>query len=350
MKKVFFIISHLKAGGSEKVFWILSQYFDPSVFEVYLLVLDSNETFYSRHLNAVKIIDLHSPRASKAIFKIIKLIKAEKPYAVFTTGGHINTLLAFISMFVTIPKLVGRESNVMNIMTELGGFKEKFWDKFLSFTYKRFDIAICQSQEIKKSLAEHYQISEGKLRVIPNPILKTEIIKSPNHTSSKKIIIIARLAIEKGIIRFLHILNNLPPEYVLTIAGEGPMKSEIVQLIRDLNLIERVKLVGIVREIPELIASHDLLVLPSFTEGFPNVVLESLEVGVPVLAFDVGGIRAMINPGFNGYIIRQNNLHDFQNGVEKACNQKWNHRLIKADVENRFSVKKVVKQYEALIS
>jgi glycosyltransferase involved in cell wall biosynthesis len=128
------------------------------------------------------------------------------------------------------------------------------------------------------------------------------------------------------------------------------MKSEIVQLIRDLNLIERVKLVGIVREIPELIASHDLLVLPSFTEGFPNVVLESLEVGVPVLAFDVGGIRAMINPGFNGYIIRQNNLHDFQNGVEKACNQKWNHRLIKADVENRFSVKKVVKQYEDLIS
>ena len=350
MKKVFFIISHLRAGGSEKVFWILSQYFDQSLFEVYLLVLDSKETFYSRDLRGVKIIDLQSPRASKAIFKIIRLINIEKPYAVFTTGGHINTLLAFISMFVTIPKLIGRESNVMNIMTDLGGLKEKFWDKFLSFTYKRFDIAICQSEEIKKSLSEHYHISEDKLWVIPNPILKTEMIKFPSSTNYKKILIIARLAVEKGIIRFLHILNNLPPEYVLTIAGEGPMKSEIMQVIKDLNLNDRVKLVGIVREIPELIAAHDLLALPSFTEGFPNAVLEALEVGVPALAFEVGGIKAMLKPGFNGYIIQQNNLQEFLNGIIKICHQKWNHQLIKADIENRFGVQKVVKQYEALIS
>jgi UDP-N-acetylglucosamine:LPS N-acetylglucosamine transferase len=144
MKKVFFIVSHLRAGGSEKVFWILSQYFDQSKFEVYLLVLDLTEAFYSPNLKGVKIIDLNSPRASTAIFKIIRLIKIEKPYAVFTTGGHINTLLAIVSLFVSIPKLIGRESNVMNIMNELGGFKEKFWDKFMRFTYNRFDIAICQ--------------------------------------------------------------------------------------------------------------------------------------------------------------------------------------------------------------
>lgn len=350
MKKVFFIVSHLRAGGSEKVFWTLSQYFDQSKFEVYLLVLDLTEAFYSPNLKGVKIIDLNSPRASTAIFKIIRLIKNEKPYAVFTTGGHINTLLAIISMFVTIPKLIGRESNVMNIMNELGGFKEKFWDKFMSFTYNRFDIAICQSEEIKQSLSGHYHISKSKLRVIPNPILKTQIIKFTNSSQYKKILIIARLAIEKGIIRFLHILNRLPPEYVLTIAGEGPMKAKIIQLIHDLHLHERVKLVGIVREIPELIASHDLLALPSLTEGFPNVVLEALEVGVPVIAFEVGGINAMLKSGFNGYIIRQNDLNDFHYRIVKASNQKWDHHAIKADVENRFGIHKVVKQYEALIS
>lgn len=350
MKKVFFIISHLKAGGSEKVFWMLSQYFDQSKFEVYLLVLDSNQAFYSQNLNGIKIIDLQSPRASKAIFKIIKLIKAEKPCAIFTTGGHINTLLAIVSMFVTIPVIIGRESNVMNVMTELGGFKERFWDKFMGFTYKRLDIAICQSDEIKRSLLEYYNVSSEKLKVIPNPILKTEIIKYPSSSKNKRIIIIARLAIEKGIIRFLRILDKLPQEYVLTIAGEGPMKAEILKLIDDLNLSERVKLVGIVREIPELIAAHDVLALPSFTEGFPNVVLESLEVGVPVIAFEVGGIKAMLKLGFNGYIIQQNDLQDFYFNLVKACNQKWNHQLIKADVENRFGISKTVKQYEALIS
>jgi glycosyltransferase involved in cell wall biosynthesis len=349
VKRVFFIISHLRAGGSEKVFWMISQYFDQSMFEVYLLVLDSRETFYSRNLKGVYIIDLQRPRASMAIIKIFNLIKEKNPDAVFTTGGHINTLLAFISMFVNIPKLIGRESNVMNIMTDLGGFKEKFWDKFLKFTYAKMDIAICQSEEIKSSLAEHYHIANSKLIVIPNPILRTEIIKFPNPTKFKKVILIARLAVEKGIIRFLHLFNKLPPHYTLNIAGEGPLKAEILNLIDHLHLNERVNLLGIVHNIPELIASHDVMVLPSFTEGFPNVVLESLEVGLPVVAFEVGGIKAMIKPGFNGYIIQQNNLQDFYFSVLKACSQKWEHHLIKADVQNRFGIQNIVKQYEALV-
>lgn len=350
MIKVFFITSHLKAGGSEKVFWILSQFFDQSVFEVFLLVLDSKNAFYSQKLKGVKIIDLKSPRASTAFFKIINLINVEKPQAVFTTGGHINTLLAFISLFVTIPKLIGRESNVMNIMNELGGFKEKFWGKFMPFTYKRFDLAICQSEEIKQSLAGHYHVQKDKLTVIPNPILKTKIIKVPNLTNTKKILIIARLAVEKGIMRFLEILNTLPPEYILTIAGEGPMEDEILTLIDDLNLNERVRLVGVVREISKLIAVHDVLALPSFTEGFPNVVLEALEIGVPVVAFAVGGINEMLKSGFNGYIIRQHDIQDFQFCLVNACNQKWDHQSIKEDIEQRFGVRRVVKQYEVLVS
>jgi len=350
MKKVFFIISHLKAGGSEKVFWLLSQYFDQSIFDVYLVVLDSSEKFYSRDLPGVKIIDLNSPRASQSVFKLRNLIAKEKPFAVFTTGGHINTLLAFISLFVKIPKLIGRESNVMDIMTELGGLKEKFWDKFLGLTYKRFDIAICQSEEIKNSLANHYHIADCKLIIIPNPVLTMDIIKTTDLSKNKKIIIIARLAIEKGIIRFLHIFSRLPEEYRLTIAGEGPMKMKLLKEIENLKLTDRVKLVGIVREIPQIIASQDLLVLPSVTEGFPNVVLESLAVGVPVVAFGVGGIRAMLKPDFNGYIVAQDDLDAFEKSVIKACNKSWDHSAIKADVETRFGVQKVVKQYEALLS
>ena len=349
-KKVFFIISHLKAGGSEKVFWLLSQYFDKSIFEVYLVVLDSRETFYSRDLAGVKIIDLDSPRASKSVFKLRNLIAKEKPLAVFTTGGHINTLLALVSLFVKIPKLIGRESNVMDIMTKLGGIKEKFWDKFLGITYNRFDIAICQSEEIKKSLANHYNIADRKLIVIPNPVLPMNIIKTPDHSKNKRIIMVARLAIEKGILRFLHVLSRLPDEYTLTIAGEGPMKKLVLEEIENLKLTDRVQLVGVVQGIPKLIASHDLLVLPSVTEGFPNVVLESLAVGVPVVAFGVGGIRAMLKPDFNGHIVVQDDLYAFEKSVINACNKKWDHIAIKADVETRFGVQKIVKQYEALLS
>jgi glycosyltransferase involved in cell wall biosynthesis len=349
-KKVYFILSHLGAGGSERVFWILSQYFNKSVYEVSLVLLDARNPFFSTDIEGVNIINLNSIRASHSFFKLYKLIKEEKPFAVFTTGGHINTLLSFVSLFVDIPTLIGRESNVMDVMTKMGGFKEKFWDLFVGITYKRFNIAVCQSLEIKYSLVNHYQIPKRKLVVIPNPVLSIDIPAINLPKEGKKIILVARLAVEKGILRLLQIFKNLPEEYTLTIAGDGPLKKEILKEIIHQQLHKRVQLVGVVNNITKLMASHHLLVLPSVTEGFPNVVLESLSVGTPVVAFRVSGVQAIINSNFNGYIIDQGDLNSFEKHIIKACNQNWDHQAIKEDVNTRFSVQKVVKQYETLLS
>ena len=348
-KKVYFVLSHLRAGGSERVFWILAQYFDKSVYDVSLVLLDSRDPFFSTDLEGVRIVNLNSIRASHSFFKLSKLIKEEKPYAVFTTGGHINTLLSCISIFVPIPKLIGRESNVMDIMSKLGGFRDRFWDLFVRATYKRINIGVCQSQEIRRSLANHYRVPESKLVVIPNPVISTAALAAKKAQADKKIILIARLAVEKGVIRLLKIWKDLPENYCLTIAGEGPLKEAIHQEIQYLHLTERVQLVGLVSEISDLIASHDLMVLPSITEGFPNVVLESLATGIPVVAFDVSGVKAILRNDFNGYIIDQNDLESFRQHILIACERHWDHKAIKTDVISRFGVNQVVKQYEALL-
>ncbi|HEY0668392.1 MAG TPA: glycosyltransferase [Sphingobacteriaceae bacterium] len=349
-KKVYFILSHLGAGGSERVFWILSQYFDKSVYDVSLVLLDSRNPFFSTDLTGVNIINLNSIKASYSFFKLRKLIREEKPFAVFTTGAHINTLLSCVSLFAHIPKLIGRESSVADIMNKLGGVKERFWDLFVGVTYKRFNVAVCQSVEIKHSLAKHYHVPPGKLVVIPNPVLSTSILVKTQVKSEKKIILVGRLAVEKGIFRLLKVMRNLPQEYSLTIAGEGPLKKDIIKEIDSLQLSDRVQLTGLVNNITELIAKHDLMVLSSVTEGFPNVVLESLAVGVPVVSFQVGGIQAILKNHFNGYIIPQDDLSGFEKHIVKACNNTWDHDLIKADVNARFGVHQVVKQYEDLLS
>jgi len=349
-KKVYFILSHLGAGGSERVFWLLAQYFDKSLYEVNLVLLDARNPFFSTEIADVNIINLESIRASKSFFKLKKLIKEEKPFAVFTTGGHINTLVSFVSLFVEIPTLIGRESNMMEIMNKLGGIKEKFWDRFVWLTYKRFTIAVCQSVEIKYSMANYYGIPKNKLVVIHNPVLPSDILIDQTPKTEKKIIIVARLAIEKGIDRFLKILKNLPENFTLTIAGDGPLKNDILKEISLLNLSHRVQLLGVVPDINTLISQHHLMVLPSKTEGFPNVVLEALAVGMPVVAFRVSGIQTILNPGFNGFIVDPEDLQSFENCTLKALQKKWDHKAIKADVNFRFGVQKVVKQYEALLA
>lgn len=348
-KKVFFLLSHLGAGGSERVFWLLSQYFDKSAFEVSLVLLDSRNCFFSTDLKDVKLIHLNTIRVSTSFLKMYKLIKEERPYAVFTTGGHITSLLSLLSVFVNIPILVGRESCSPEVLPKLGGIKEKFLDFFVPLTYKRINIAVCQSIDIKYSLSNHYKIDRNKLVVIHNPVLVNGFRAKENLTNEKKIIIVARLAIEKGIVPFLDIMAKLPSNYSLSIAGIGPLEEEIRLKIADLGLDNRVKLLGLVKNVTELITQYDMMALPSLAEGFPNVVLESLSVGVPVVAFRVSGIKELLRNDFNGYIIEPGDFEAFEKAVLKTCTKFWDATMIKDDVDKRFGVEKIVKQYEKLL-
>lgn len=351
-KKIFFILSSLHAGGAERVFWLLSQHFNKSEFEVSLILLDSRNPFFSPELDQIKVVNLNTIRASKSFFKLLKLIKDEKPYAIFTTGGHISTLLSILSFFVKIPCLIGRETSVIDIMMTFGGPKAKLLDMFVSAVYKRINIGVCQSDEVKQSLARKYHIPLKKLVVIPNPVIPNQILKenTNNNNLKKRIIVVARLSIEKGLFRLLQIFKDLPADYSLNIAGDGPLREEILDRITELHLSDRVKLVGEVKDINTLIAKHDLMLLTSFTEGFPNAVIEALSVGIPVVSFLVGGIPNIIKNGFNGYIIPQDDLQTFKKYTIKACNQSWNSAAIKNDVNMRFGIDKVVARYESLIS
>ncbi len=349
-KKVFFVLSSLRAGGSERVYWLLSQHFDKSQYEVFLVLLDSSDAFFSTEISNVNVVDLKTVKASRSFFKLYQLIRQERPYAIFTTGGHISGLLALISLFVKIPVLIGRESSVMELMVQYLDLKAKIADKFVTATYRRMHIGVCQSEEIRNSLQQKYRIPKAKLVVIPNPVVPVQTLKESQSPGGKRIIIVARLGKEKGYHRLLQIFRKLPREYTLTIAGDGPLKEEIQELVRKLKLQKRIRFAGQVANVTDLIARHDLTVLTSFTEGFPNVVIESLSVGIPVVTFRVSAVSSIIKDGFNGYVIEQDDIECFRNHVRKACQREWDHRAIKEDVITRYGIEKVVSQYQMLVS
>lgn len=348
-KKVFFVLSSLRAGGSERVFWLVAQYFNKSDYDVTMVILDGRNSFFSHHMNGVELIDLNTINASKSFFPLYRLLKKEKPYAVFVTGSHINTLLASVSFFLSHPILIARESNIPHQMVRYASKKGRLVNLLIKKLYKRFDKVVCQSVEMQQSLAEVYSLDLKKLVVIPNPVIPVNIEKQLSHNPVKHLIIVARLSHEKGHIRLLEIIQKLPQNYHLTIAGDGPLKSDIEQKIVQLNIADRVKMVGQVSKVTALIAQHDLMVLSSFTEGFPNVIIESLSVGTPVVAFEVGGLSHIIANDFNGYIVPQGDIQQFANQVIAACNKSWDTTAIKKDAENKFGINEVVAKYTELI-
>lgn len=349
-RKVFFIISSLSAGGAQRVFWLVSQYFNHSLFDVSIVLLDSTRSFFSHEIEGVTIIDLKTKKASLSFFKLYNLIKAEKPYAVFSTGGHIDTLVSFTSLFVKIPLIIARPTNVTD-KERFSNAKSKFLGKISSKFYQHFDVIVCQSDEIRNSYYKKCKIDWEKLVIIPNPVIETKFLRTIVSDNQKiRLIVVARLTEQKGLRRLINIMKDLPSNYHLTIAGDGPLRSEILEQIELLRIQDRVQTLGTVNNVIDLIAEHNLFVLPSFIEGFPNVVIESLSVGTPVVSFEVGGINEIIQNDFNGFIVEQGNIDSMKAHIIQACFKKWDSCAIQEDVKARFGIKKVVGYYEKLIA
>lgn len=352
-KKVFFILSSLASGGSERVFWNLAQGFNKDKFEITIVILKAIDNGYSMNLDGVSFVNLNTVKASRSFFALHGLLNTAKPYAVFSTNDHINILVSIVGRFLNIPVLIARASNIPHEKRRLAGLKYKFYDLFTSFSYKGFKIVVCQSEEMKHSLIKTYNVHPALITVIGNPVLYTTKVKQieKNKKKNHKLLVVCRFSEEKGLDRLVKMVAELPDNYHLSMVGGGVLEGKIRQMTKDLGLTTRIHFFGVVSNIQEIMLQHDIMVLSSYTEGFPNVVLEALTIGLPVVTFKVSGVTGLIEDGINGYVLPQNDYQGFKNMVIKACTtDDWNPGQIKKSVYQNYAIDRISAQYEELIN
>jgi glycosyltransferase involved in cell wall biosynthesis len=130
------------------------------------------------------------------------------------------------------------------------------------------------------------------LRMFRSP--KTRIVGAAGRLSPEKgfdVLIAAAEAVLRG-----------GDEVGFVIFGEGPCKAALQQQIQQLGLSGSVVLGGFRGDLDRFVPHFDLLALPSYTEGMPNVVLEAFAAGVPVVATSVGGVPEVVEDGVSGYL------------------------------------------------
>jgi glycosyltransferase involved in cell wall biosynthesis len=169
---------------------------------------------------------------------------------------------------------------------------------------------------------------------------------------------IGRLSSEKGIMNFVksmpYILDNCR-ETVFMVGGDGPLTKEIKEYINDNNLQSHVKIMGWIphQELPEYLNDIKLLVLPSFTEGLPNIMLEAMACGTPVLTTPVGSIPDFIEDGETGFIMEDNSPKSLAQNVFRGLSHP-NMDIIAKNarrlVEQEFSFEKAVESYKDIIA
>jgi glycosyltransferase involved in cell wall biosynthesis len=167
------------------------------------------------------------------------------------------------------------------------------------------------SQTIAAELRQQYPGMADKIRFVPNGVddvfytLPTE--RDHIAPSPFKLLFVGSLIPLKGLDVLLNALArvNSLPLWTLTVAGDGPKKDHLKSFATDLKIDKNIRFLGSISPdgIPQLMNDHHLLILPSYQEGRPNVVLEAMAAALPVLATDIKGTRELIQHSKTGWLV-----------------------------------------------
>jgi glycosyltransferase involved in cell wall biosynthesis len=141
-----------------------------------------------------------------------------------------------------------------------------------------------------------------------------------NHRPERVVIAAGRLSPEKGfgvLIEAAAAVLAADPGAGVAIFGEGVLRPDLEQQVQARGLTGRVVLPGFRTDLDALLAAADVVTLPSFTEGLPNVALEASAAGVPVVATAVGGTPEVVLDGETGLLIRPGQPDALANGLKQ---------------------------------
>lgn len=192
--------------------------------------------------------------------------------------------------------------------------KMKLYNKLDKLVLGAADRLVLVSNSLSNE-TKHSWIQASKVRVVHNAVDPAEL--SPCSKSDVRLkhkidpgcpvaAVIGRFSPEKGhnvLVDALPAILDALPQLKLLLIGDGQERSRLQQKIEQLGLGDSVIFTGFQSELGPFYHSMDLLVLPSLSEGLPNVVLEAMLYSKPVIATRVGGVPEVVLEGETGFIV-----------------------------------------------
>ena len=145
-----------------------------------------------------------------------------------------------------------------------------------------------------------------------------------------KIVMVGRLCEQKNPLLLLNAFCSLQDNYQLYYIGDGPLRTEIEKEILNKKLNERVKILGWVDNVPEVLPSFDIFVLPSRWEGMPLAMLEAMASGLPVISSDIPSNRFLIE-NTNGELFKSEDAISLKEKIEYLGRDPKKRALISQD-------------------
>jgi len=206
----------------------------------------------------------------------------------------------------------------------------RLYDQLDRWSLRGADSVIAACEAFAVDLNLRLGIAKGRLSVQRSPIAagsspavrakKVSIRAELGLPAGARIVLsVGRLSKEKAqadLIRaMLEVKRRCDVPVALVIVGDGPEEQRLKQVASRLGIADRVHLVGYRDDVSPYYEAADVFALSSYNEGSPNVLLEAMDAGVPIVATAVGGVGEMIRHGEQGWLVRSGEIEELAGGI-----------------------------------
>lgn len=220
---------------------------------------------------------------------------------------------------------IKKKCNKGSTLKSIIGAIEGYYYRLNKIYTKKIDFIITPSEFYRGKLIED-GIPENKIVAMHNFVeLKDYDIPTVDEGYA---LYFGRLSKEKGILKLVEAFSKLD-NGILYLAGEGPEKENIENIIKENNLQDRIKLLGFLnaQEMKETIRKSKFVVVPSiWYENCPYSVMETLAIGKPVIGADIGGIPELVQNNRSGFTYKYDDVNELADKMKELFN---NERLVK---------------------
>ena len=359
-KNITFLAFNLSPGGAEKVCLILSNEFAKRNYNTELWTVNYKENALTKQINKrVKLINLDREHVRNSFWPLLKMLIRKKPKTIIIFHPELAVIVILLKKVLFLKTAIIVRS--INTLSQAYKFHKSFWGKHVTLRlFKTIlpwsDKIVAQSTGMQIDLIDNLGFNRNKIITINNPAViseKKEVIDKKNKEKAE-FLFVGRLSPQKGLQNMLQAFRlayKKNPEIRLTLVGEGKEKEKLRLLTENMELASSVTFEGCQSDIIKYYERARATLLTSHFEGFPNVLVESIATGTPVISFNCpSGPEDIIIPGKNGILVPHLNVEEFSKAILALANGEIDFNEDEViESSKRFSIKNIVNQYEEVI-
>lgn len=290
-------LGFLGGGGIERVMLNLARSFTDRGLKVDLVLSRAGGPHMERVPSQVRVIDLGAPRVTACLPNLVRYLQQEQPVALLSAGHYTNEVASWAKRFSGMPtRVVVSERNQLSLAIQSKGqLKKRLMPLFVRLFYPWADDIVAVSHGVAEDLARTTGLNLERIRVIYNPVLLPALLEKakepldhPWFASGEPPVIlgVGKLEAQKDfptLIRAFAQVRQVRPARLM-ILGWGPDRPQLESLVQELGIENDVAMPGYVENPYPYMSKATVFTLSSAWEGLPNVLIEAMAVGTPVVS------------------------------------------------------------------